>query len=197
MRLGYGDKSFTMATPLNGRIGALLLRSVMAMARGNRDFAPLLRISSLHFAGIGLVEKVRDARGRLRRLARPNVLFLSLFDGSGAAYLADFSVLVPDYIDAIWGHCVRYPGARQAAALVAWLGNHSITAEEPSVEGGRTHYEFHAYRAEDGGGSAHGRRMAPMPLIEAAIELWLRLEQVEPGQRPSRTEILDWAAEVL
>lgn len=197
MRLGYGDVSFDMATPLTGRAAAWLLRSVMGMARANRDFAPLLRITSLHVAGIALLERVRDSKGRVHELERPYLVFMSLFDGSGAAYLADFSVLIPDYIDAIWGNAVRYPGARQAEAMVQWLSKHALTQRSPSEQKGPARYEYHGYRAEDGGGSGLAGRLAPMPMIESAVELMLRLEDAARGRRPTREELLALAMEAL
>lgn len=186
--MGYSSVGFTMATPLTGRVALALLRPVIALAVQNREFAPLLRIPSLHFASFGLVESLRDATGRKRRLDRPFLLFFSLFDGSASAYLADFSMLVPDYIDALWGKCVRYPGSRQLEKFNHWLGQHAMPDEPPNTPGRATRYDFHGYPIDpesiepDGREEAHDRRLAPMPLIGRALELKRRLEELNRGR---------------
>ena len=191
--MGYGNVTFTMATPLTGELGRFLLGTVFGLARWQRDFGPLRRISALHFAGFALV--------RPRLFSKPYVLFFSLFDGSAGAYLADFSALVPDYIDALWGKCVRYPGAREAEKFVNWLNEHALSDER----GHEGRYEYHGYSVDVESAaaaprSAELRRLAPMPLIESAIELMFRLEALDGGraERPvTKEDILRLASEVL
>lgn len=203
--MGYGSVSFTMATPIAGRTARWLLMMVMSLAKTRRDYAPLRRITALHFAGFGLIRSLRGRSGLPHRLDDAYLLFFSLFDGSADAYLADFSALVADQIDGIWGKCVRYPGAREAEKFVHWLGQHALTRERPATPGGAAYYEYQGYRVdpESGAPAARGdaRRLAPMPLVEAAIELMLRLEQLEPQSPgdplPSREELLALAEETL
>lgn len=189
--MGYGDVSFTMATPFV-RAGYMFLRPVMWLATRNREFAPLLRISTLHFAAFGRIDSIFK-NGRRTKLERDYLLFFSLFDGAADAYLADFSALVPDYIDSMWGKCMSYPGGRDLGRFMHWLGEHAMTKEKPRTEGGATRYEYHGYRVDretsgppaeaDEAASAaqqtvaHGvdRRLAPMALIAKAMELRRRL----------------------
>jgi len=45
------------------------------------------------------------------------LLFATNFDGDVEDYMRDFAVRAPDGIDAIWGHCEGYPGARDFPKL--------------------------------------------------------------------------------
>jgi hypothetical protein len=221
--MGYGNVTFTMATPFGGWFSRLLLAPVMALARSQRDYGPLRRITALHFAGFAVVRP---------KWSRPYLLFFSQFDGAASAYLADFSMLVPDQIDAIWGKCLRYPGARRAEQFVHWLEQHALTDED----GKETQYDYHGYRvdaesaacvtddpapdsdplrpategANDGVRSQQAApiadRLPPMPLIESSIELMFRLDALravhreggdEQRRRVTENDIFDLAGELL
>ncbi|WP_050044714.1 hypothetical protein [Bradyrhizobium sp. LTSP849] len=45
------------------------------------------------------------------------LLFATNFDGSVEDYMRDFAERAPEGIDAIWGHCEGYPGARDYPKL--------------------------------------------------------------------------------
>ncbi|UFN47326.1 hypothetical protein LPC08_15000 [Roseomonas sp. OT10] len=45
------------------------------------------------------------------------LLFATNFDGDVETYMRDFAERAPDGIDAIWGHCEGYPGARDYEKL--------------------------------------------------------------------------------
>lgn len=193
--MAYGNVSFTMATPFLDKGGFLLTEVVLAMARMQRDFAPLRRITSLHFASFGLIQGLRGAE-----LKRSYLLFFSLFDGSADAYLADFSKLVPDEIDSMWGHCVSYPGARAVAQFVHWLGMHALDREKPTVPGGAVRYEFHGYRvdpAAEPSSDPQVRRLAPLPLVQSALALIHRLDKLPRRPLPTREALQRIAAETL
>ncbi len=207
--MGYGDVSFSMATPLLAW-GSTFLKPVMLLAIGNREFAALNRITTLHFAGFATMNRVCRPNGFRRTLERPVLLFFSLFDGAADSYLADFSVLVPDYIDTLWGKCLRYPGGRDFDRFMFWLGEHALTPIAPE-HGGATSFEYHGYRVhpetthsgavpegpdepadpccERGDGRSTDRRLAPMPLIAKALELRRRLKNAlrfwDLQQRPA------------
>jgi hypothetical protein len=174
----------------------------MGLARSQRDFAPLRRISALHFAGFAVV---RTGGLWPRALGRPFLLFFSQFDGSASAYLADFSALVPDNIDAIWGKCRRYPGSRRAEQFVHWLEQHALTDEDRE-----TQYDYHGYRVDpetacqptpsETPSRRVADRLAPMPLIESAIELMFRLDALRAahgGRSIPKEELIALAGELL
>jgi len=45
------------------------------------------------------------------------LFFATNFDGDVEDYMRDFAERAPDGIDAIWGHCEGYPGARDYPKL--------------------------------------------------------------------------------
>ena len=49
------------------------------------------------------------------------LVFESNCDGDLEGYLRGLAANVPDYLDAIWSHCVGYPGAANVAAFVDYM----------------------------------------------------------------------------
>lgn len=209
--MAYGDISFTMAAPFY-RGGYALLRPIMWLASKQREFAALQRIPTLHFAAFAVVDRVYQPSGWKKTLTRPYMIFLSLFDGSAEAYLADFAALVPDYIDSIWGKCMEYPGSRDFDRFLHWLGRQALVPAPPlekapnDAQPVATRYEFHGYRvdAESGGLPETGgdRQLAPMELIAKSMELRRRLrdlyKRTNGGTAPETRELLQrLAAEML
>lgn len=49
------------------------------------------------------------------------LVFESNCDGDLEGYLTGLATTVPTYLDAIWGHCVGYPGAAKSQAFVSYM----------------------------------------------------------------------------
>jgi hypothetical protein len=49
------------------------------------------------------------------------LIFESNLDGDLEGYLAGLAAAVPEHLDAIWGHCVGYPGAANKAAFIDYM----------------------------------------------------------------------------
>jgi len=49
------------------------------------------------------------------------LVFESNCDGDLESYLAGLAKTVPHHLDAIWGHCVGYPGARDVDAFIGYM----------------------------------------------------------------------------
>ena len=49
------------------------------------------------------------------------LVFESNCDGDLEAYLTGLATAIPDHLDAIWKHCVGYPGASNPRAFVAYM----------------------------------------------------------------------------
>jgi hypothetical protein len=49
------------------------------------------------------------------------LVFESNLDGDLDGYLRGLATHVPEQLDAIWSHCVGYPGARDGAAFIAYM----------------------------------------------------------------------------
>jgi hypothetical protein len=54
------------------------------------------------------------------------LLFATNFNGDVEDYMRDFAQRAPDGIDAIWGHCEDYPGARDYEKLRDYILGHAI-----------------------------------------------------------------------
>ena len=73
-------------------------------------------------AGLGTIHIVRwvifDNETRL--------FFATNFNGDVEDYMRDFAERAPDGIDAIWGHCEDYPGAKNYQQLRDYILGHAI-----------------------------------------------------------------------
>ena len=57
------------------------------------------------------------------------LLFATNFDGDVEAYMRDFAEKAPDGIDAIWGHCEGYPGAKNFEKLRDYILGSAIETQ--------------------------------------------------------------------
>jgi hypothetical protein len=115
-----------VATPvLAGRQTAL--RTCLRQLPTGED-SPLARLGTTHFARWLVIDdlvyqgppQVRD------ELKSSYLLFVSNFDGSLASYLADLARLMPKEADAVWGHCVGYPGVADPSGFAAYVSHNQI-----------------------------------------------------------------------
>src|SRR5689334_5720927 len=76
-------------------------------------------------SGLGTIHMVRwvifDDDTRL--------FFATNFNGDVEDYMRDFAERAPDGIDAIWGHCEDYPGARNYEQLRDYILGHAIETD--------------------------------------------------------------------
>ena len=56
-----------------------------------------------------------------KHLQSKYLVFESNCDGDLEGYLTSLATTVPEYLDAIWGHCVGYPGAANPATFVNYM----------------------------------------------------------------------------
>ncbi len=91
------------------------LAQVLAAVQIAED-SPIKKISTIHYARWVIL----DEGARL--------LFTSNFDGTWEKYLRDFSEKIPEGLDAIWGHCVGWPGAQPFAPFRKWVDRHQVPA---------------------------------------------------------------------
>ena len=57
------------------------------------------------------------------------LIFTSCFDGDLPSYLDDLCRLIGPEVDAVWRHCVAYPGSEDAAAFARYLRHNQIDTE--------------------------------------------------------------------
>jgi hypothetical protein len=97
------------------------MNALTAITKIKDGHAPQLRqaLEGLTGAGGGKIASLRHhphrALGHLRQ--RQPAALRHHFNGDVEAYMRDFAERAPEGIDAIWGHCEGYPGARDYPKL--------------------------------------------------------------------------------
>lgn len=92
--------------------------------------SPLARTGKTHFARWVVIDRLLYSGPPQRRdtLRSAYLLFSCHYDGELEAYLDDLRALLPAEADAIWGHCVGYPGVAEPEAFKAWLRRDRLDA---------------------------------------------------------------------
>lgn len=107
--------AMTVITPITqGRLENL--RAALKVIGAKTD-GPITKINTIHYARWVII----DGGTRL--------LFTSNFDGTAEDYLRDFVEKASDGLDAIWGNCDGYPGAKPFDKFLAYVDEHEYTAE--------------------------------------------------------------------
>jgi hypothetical protein len=91
--------------------------------------SPLARVPGTHFARwVVIGDVVYEGEGQRKRdhLALGRLLFTSNFDGSPGPYLEALRTGLGEHADAIWEHCLGYPGSADASAFAAYLRAHQL-----------------------------------------------------------------------
>jgi hypothetical protein len=120
-------------------------------ALGDGDASPLARVPGTHIARWVVINDVvfQDEGQRRRDRLPPRLLFSSNFDGDLDAYLEGLRTGMADDADAIWSHCVGYPGHRDGPAFAAWMRAHQLEAALFfAAYGGQTVDQVHANVAQ-------------------------------------------------
>jgi hypothetical protein len=88
--------------------------------------SPLGRLSQLHFSRLHVIrDLVYQGPPQVpESLDQSYLIFTTSHDGELEAFLRDFARLVGEEADAIFGHCVGYPGVGDPGAFAAWVATH-------------------------------------------------------------------------
>ena len=119
--------SLTVLTPIVDGHDAELARYLNGLQSG--DLSPLGRVRDTHFARWVVIDNViyeGPDQGDREQLQHARLLFTSNFDGQLDSYLESLRTGLGDSADAIWGHCIGYPGASDAGAFGEYLRHHQI-----------------------------------------------------------------------
>jgi hypothetical protein len=132
--------------------------------------SPLARVEGTHFARwVVMSQLVYEGPPQRRDTWRaPRLLFTSNFDGPLSAYLVGLRLgLGPDG-DAVFDHCVHYPGSADAGAWELWVRTHKVpTALFFGAYGDQTVHEVRAnvdLRARLIGFALEAQALAPAQL---------------------------------
>jgi hypothetical protein len=119
--------ALTVLTPIADGRESSLARCLEALKDGPES--PLARVPGTHLARWVIIGDVVYEGARQRRvdhLARGRLLFTSNFDGPPGPYLERLRAGIGDVADAVWGHCVGYPGSGDAGAFAGYLRAHHL-----------------------------------------------------------------------
>jgi hypothetical protein len=119
--------SLTVLTPVRDDHEVPLARHLDGLRSG--DDSPLAGVGGTHFARwvvIGDVIYEGSEQGERDHLEHPRLLFSSNFDGDLPPYLEALRTRLGVSADAIWGHCIDYPGSDDADAFAHYLRAHQV-----------------------------------------------------------------------
>lgn len=85
--------------------------------------SPFARISSTYLARLVVMDDVVyvGAPACEEHLNSRYLIFETNFDGDLETYLTRMAQETPEFVDAVWKHCVGYPGVSDVAAFVAYM----------------------------------------------------------------------------
>jgi hypothetical protein len=89
-----------------------------------RDYrSPFAKLSSTHIARLVVMDDVIyvGTPAREEHLQSKYLVFESNLDGDLDTYLTRMAKEIPELVDAVWRHCVGYPGVANVAAFVAYM----------------------------------------------------------------------------
>jgi hypothetical protein len=107
---------------------AIALRSYLAGLPQNHT-SPFAKISSTHFCRLVVMDDVVfvGSPAREEHLKSRYLVFESNFDGDLDTYLTRMAREIPELVDAVWKHCVGYPGVADPSAFAAYMKKCQIT----------------------------------------------------------------------
>jgi hypothetical protein len=98
----------------------------------DRQSSPFRHLESTHFARLVVVGQVPPLAGvpRARRPLRLRyLLFTAVADRPAEDFIEDLRT-TGQAVDEIWGHCVRYPGHRDARLFHRYMQRNSLPAQQ-------------------------------------------------------------------
>src|SRR5271156_973281 len=100
----------------------LALRIYLAKLPRHRN-SPFAKLSSTHFARLVVMDDVVyvGMPACEEHLQSKYLVFESNFDGDLDTYLERMAVEIPETVDAVWKHCVGFPGAADVAAFKTYM----------------------------------------------------------------------------
>jgi hypothetical protein len=98
------------------------IREFLATLPNDQD-SPFAKVSSTHICRLVVMDDVIfvGTPAKEEHLNSKYLIFESNFDGDLEPYLTRMAKEIPDLIDAVWRHCVGYPGLSDTSAFVAYM----------------------------------------------------------------------------
>lgn len=97
------------------------------MARDERS--PFAKLSSTHMARLTVMNDVVyvGMPACEEHLKSQYLIFESNFDGELDTYLSRMAAEIPEVVDAVWSHCIGYPGVNNGGAFAEYMKKCQIT----------------------------------------------------------------------
>jgi hypothetical protein len=85
--------------------------------------SPFAKISSTHLSRLVVMDDVIfvGVPAHEEHLQSKYLVFESNLDGDLEPYLTMMATKTPEFVDAVWSHCVGYPGVRDVSAWIAYM----------------------------------------------------------------------------
>jgi hypothetical protein len=98
-----------------------------ALPRDQRG--PFAKVTSTHLARLTVMNDVVFVGSPAveEHLKSQYLVFESNFDGELDPYLRAMATEIPEHVDAVWSHCVGYPGIKSVEAFQAYMKKCQIT----------------------------------------------------------------------
>ena len=91
--------------------------------------APFAKVTSTHIARLTVMNDVVFVGSPAieEHLQSQYLVFESNFDGDLDTYLRAMATEIPEHVDAVWSHCVGYPGIKNIEAFQAYIKKCQLT----------------------------------------------------------------------
>jgi len=98
------------------------IREYLAQLDRGMD-GPFAKVDSTHMARLVVMDDVVfvGTPAREEHLRSKYLVFESNFDGDLENYLTRMAMEIPELVEAVWCHCVGYPGVRDPGAFAAYM----------------------------------------------------------------------------
>jgi len=119
--------ALTVLTPIMDGHETQLAQYLNGLQSGEQS--PLAAVPGTHFARWVVIDDViyeGPDQGERDHLRHPRLLFTSNLDGNLDTYLDALRTGLVESADAIWGHCIGYPGSHDTDAFAKYLRHHQI-----------------------------------------------------------------------
>jgi hypothetical protein len=164
---------------------SLALRNYLAKLPRDES-GPFAKVSGTHLCRLVVMDDVvfTGFPSQLDHLKSPYLVFESNLDGELDAYLERMARDAKEEVDAIWRHCVGYPGVTDVPAFVAYMKKCQIatTFYFADVNDKTVEQTLKALQAQSGLATFMERNQgkSPAELKQAFAEFWESLNATSP-----------------
>lgn len=158
------------------------------------EHSPFSKLSSTHIARLVVMDDVvfvgRPATEE--HLKSRYLVFESNFDGDLDTYLGRMAREIPEAVEAVWGHCVGYPGVKDVSKFIAYMKQCQLTTTFyfADVNDKTVQQSLRALQIQSGLATFIERNQgkSPSELQAAFVEFW-ESANTAPDLAPGATQV--------